>query len=253
MTRPVLVGLLSGALVVSLAGAAVQSADEVVEKHLAAIGGRSALAKLTTRRATGTVTITTPGGDVTGPIEISAKAPNKARAHMRLDLTPLGLPETMMLEQKFDGTDGWMLNSVQGDTQITGNQLDNMRNNAFPSPLMAYKTGGATLELLPRETLDGRELVVLRMTPKAGSAVTMLFDASTYLLARSRLTVVTAELGPLDQTVELSDYRDVGGIKLPFQVVNSTPVQTVKMKFEKIEHNVPVDDAVFVVKLLPQP
>src|SRR5687768_5472007 len=116
------------ALIVSLGtlgsasgSAAIQTADDVIEKHLAAVGGRASLSKLTTRRATGTVTITTPGGNITGPIEISSKAPNKTRALMRLDLTPIGVTETMVLQQKFDGAAAWMLNSLQGDTEITGN------------------------------------------------------------------------------------------------------------------------------------
>ena len=33
------------------------TADEIIEKHLAAIGGRDALAKLTSQKATGTMTI----------------------------------------------------------------------------------------------------------------------------------------------------------------------------------------------------
>ena len=47
--------------------ASAQTADEVIEKHLAAIGGRAALAKLESRLMVGTITLSTPGGEVTGP------------------------------------------------------------------------------------------------------------------------------------------------------------------------------------------
>ena len=43
-----------------------QTADDVIEIYLAAIGGRAALGKLTSRTTTGTIMLSTPGGDVSG-------------------------------------------------------------------------------------------------------------------------------------------------------------------------------------------
>ena len=56
-----------------------QRADEVVEKYLTALGGRAALNKLTSRTTTGTISVTTPAGDLTGTLELYNKAPNKVR------------------------------------------------------------------------------------------------------------------------------------------------------------------------------
>ena len=39
-----------------------QTADEIIEKHLAATGGRAALSKVTSRVSNGTITVTTPIG-----------------------------------------------------------------------------------------------------------------------------------------------------------------------------------------------
>ena len=188
--------LLSCLLATVSAGiASAQTADEVVEKHLAALGGRDALAKITSRRSTGTITIATPNGDLSGPCEIDVKAPNKNRAYMELDLTPLGVPQKMVVEQKFDGTAGWALNSMQGDNEITGGQLQNMRNNVFPSSLLNYKTSGAKVELLPKETIDGRALIVLQVTPKEGPSVKLYLDATTYLLVRTSTKYYLTAMG----------------------------------------------------------
>jgi outer membrane lipoprotein-sorting protein len=226
----------------------VQTADEVVEKHLAALGGRAALGKLTSRKSTGTVTIGTPNGDISGPIEVYSKPPNKTRAYMHLDLSALGMSDKMILEQKFDGTAGWMLNSMQGNTAIVGNQLHNMRNNMFPSPLMSYKTAGTKIEVLPKEQVGGKEAIVLLVTPKEGSVARVFMDAETYLIMRAIAKVNSPELGEFEQTSEPSDYRDVDGVKVPFLQKNTSPVQSITIRFDKIEHNVPVDDAMFVAK-----
>jgi outer membrane lipoprotein-sorting protein len=246
--------LLSALIAPSIVAATVTTtamqatADEVVEKHLAAIGGREALGKLTSQKATGTMIIGTPGGDLTGPVEVLSKAPNRTRVSISLDLTPMGMSDRMVIDQKFDGTSGWMMNSLQGDQEITGNQLENMKSNVFPTPLLGYKTAGAKVEMQPREDVNGKSAFVVVYTPKSGSAVRMYFDPESFMLLRTRMTVNTPEMGDLDQMRELSDYRTVGGIKTPFMMVNTNAAQTVTMKLEKVEWNVAIDDAVFSAK-----
>ena len=229
---------------------AVQTADEVIEKHLTAMGGREALGKLTTRKSTGTFTLTVPNGELTGPIELYTKLPNKARAFIVLDLAPMGMTEKMTIDQKFDGTTGWTLNSVQGDNQIAGNQLDNMKNATFPNPLLNYKAVGTTVELLPNETVAGKAAVVLRITPKVGSVSKLFLDATTYLPFRSTATIdmpqPTGGVQQVEQVAEASDYRKVDGLMLPFKTVNATPEQKVTIVLTKVEHNVAIDDAMFV-------
>ena len=63
MKKPRLVRCL-GILLVALgvaSAAFAQGVDAIIDKHLAAVGGRAALGKLTSRRSTGTITLTTPG------------------------------------------------------------------------------------------------------------------------------------------------------------------------------------------------
>jgi len=223
--------------------AAQASADQVVEKYLTVIGGRAALGKVTSRRATGTVTFSNQGGDVNGTIETDNKVPNKSRFAIKLDLSAMGQGE-MSVEQRFDGTDGVMMNSLQGNTDITGDQLQNMRNNAFPTQLLHYKEAGMTLASLPAEKVDGKDMNVVEVTPKSGPKVKMYFDAQSGLLVR-QTTHINSDQGPLDQTIDLSDYRAVGDVKVPFHVVNGTPIQTVTISYTNVEHNVPLDDSLF--------
>jgi outer membrane lipoprotein-sorting protein len=245
--------LLSSLFLLSLAPAlpkasSVQTPDDVIEKHFAAVGGRAALAKLTSRKSTGTVTITTPNGALSGPIEIYAKVPNKTRAYMTLDLSALGVSDKMVVEQKFDGSAGWTLNSMQGNSEIVGNQLQNMRNNTFPSPLLNYKAAGTRIEVIAKEKVGDKDAIVLLVTPKEGSVLRMFFDAETYLLVRAVVKISSPELGEFEQTNEPSDYRVVDGVKVPFVLKNTSPVQTLEIRLEKIEHNVPIDDAMFAAK-----
>lgn len=228
--------------------AAPQTADEVIEKHLAALGGREALAKITSRKGVGTVVLGTPNGDLPGSVEMYAKAPNKSRAVIKLDLSAMGMPEPMVIDQRFDGTNGWALNSLQGDTPITGNQLDNMRNNSFPTSMLNYKEMGVKVELLPNATVNGKETVVLQMTPKTGSVSKIFLDPQTWMVVQSSARISSPEVGELEQVSTPSDYRTVDGVKVAFMVVNVSPVQSVTIKLTSVEHNVAIDDATFTVK-----
>jgi hypothetical protein len=244
--------ILSLALVPSLVLLAstpdAQTADDVIEKHLAAMGGREALGKLTSRKGIGTVSIATPEVELAGSVEIYAKAPNKSRALLTLDLSALGAPEPMVIDQRFDGTAGIAMNSLQGDSAITGNQLDNMKNNFFPTALLNYKQHGMKAELLPNETIGGKEFVVLQMTPTTGSVSKTYLDPQTWLAVRSTARISSPEVGELEQTSEMSDYRTIDGVKVAFKVVNTTPIQAVTITLTTIEHNVVVDDAMFSIK-----
>lgn len=228
--------------------AAPQTADEIIEKHLAAMGGREALGKLTSRKSVGSITIGTPNGDLPGSVETYAKAPNKSRTLVSLDLSAMGMSEAMVIDQRFDGTSGVVKNSLQGDAEMTGDQLAGSRNNVFPTSLLTYKELGTTIAVLPKEMVGGKELIVLQITPKAGPASKMYLDPQTYLTVKSVATVNSPEMGAFEQTVEASDYRAVGGIQVPFTVVNSSAMQTVTIKLKTVEHNVAIDDAMFSVK-----
>src|SRR5262245_23589479 len=111
-------------------GAWAQTADEVIEKHLAALGGRSALEKLKSRSIKGTITATTPAGDVSGPIETLNQAPNKSRTYVQLDLTAVGFGKIVQ-DQRFDGTSGYAIDSLQGNRDITGDPLEALKNATF--------------------------------------------------------------------------------------------------------------------------
>jgi hypothetical protein len=225
--------------------ASAQTADEVVEKHLTAMGGREALGKLTSRTMVGTITVSTPQGDISGPFEAYAKAPNKSRTYIKLDLSSFGQGE-IAVDQRFDGTTGYMINTIQGNSEITGNQLENMRNGVFPSPLLKYKEAGMKIEVLPKEKIGDKDAIVLLITPKAGSAARQFLDAESYLPIKMVMKVDIPQMGgEIEQTTEFSDFREVDGLKIPFQMKITNPAQTLIIKANKVEHNTAIEDSNF--------
>jgi outer membrane lipoprotein-sorting protein len=237
--------LVAAFVLVAASSAAAQTADEVADKVITATGGREALGKIQSRSSSGTMTIATPGGDIAGTIEVLNARPNKSRTLITLDLSAVGAG-SMVLDQRFDGTTGYAIDSMRGNHEITGGQLALMKENAFPTPLLDYKARDTKLELAGKDKVGDRDALVLTVTPAAGPPSRLFIDAQTYLPLKSVVTVNVPEAGgDIEQTSELSDYRDVDGVKVPFVLKGSSSVQNFTITASTVLHNVKVDEALF--------
>ena len=227
------------------AGASAQTADEIVEKSIAAAGGRAALEKLTSRSTHGTITVSTPAGEIPGTIDVVNQAPNKIRTLITLDASSVG-GGTVVIDNRFDGTVGYAMDSMRGNHDMTGTQLANLRNSYFPSPLLNYKERGTGIEFKGKETVGDRDAYSLTLTPKEGPVVHIFIDAESYLTDRSVVTIDAPEVGSIEQTTDFTDYREVDGVKIPFSFKGSSAVQTFFVLVKTVEHNVKIDPALFV-------
>ena len=245
MTRTLRPVLVITALLLWVVPAFAQTADEVIEKHLAATGGRTALGTLTSRVSNGTISLTTPVGELKGTIDLYQKKPNKTRTVVKIDASAIGGGQ-ITTDQRFDGTAGYVIDSFNGNRDITGDQLEAMRTGSFPTPFLTYKESGMTAALGSREKVDARDALMIQLTPKAGPAVKAFFDAESFMLVKTIITINVPQLGgPIDQVVEFSDFRDVDGIKIPFLTKSSNPVQTIVATLTEVKHNTDVDDSLF--------
>jgi len=237
--RPIVAALM---LLVGPQVAAAQTGDEIIDKTITALGGRVALGKITSRLASGSITIGTPVGNVDGTVEIAYAVPNKMRT---LTKAKVPLAGQLVIDQRFDGKTGYVLDSLRGNRDITGNQLDNLRNGTFPHPLFNYKELGSTARLVGKEKVGDRDAFVVLLTPTKGSEVRYYLDAETYLPLKSvaRIQAPSGQEG--EQTNEFGDFRVVDGIKVAFRLKSSSPVQTFSMQLTKVENNVAIDEALF--------
>ncbi len=222
-----------------------QTADEVIEKSLAALGGRAAHDKIKTRSMAGTITLSTPAGDLPGTIEILNALPNKTRTLIKADLSAFGAGP-LEIDQRFDGKTGHVLNTLQGNTEMSGNQLDNMRNTGFPQIFATYKALGMKATLQPKEKVADREAYVVLFEPTAGSAIKQYIDAQSMLPIRFVMKVDAPQVGEFEQTTDLSDFREVDGVKMPFKLASSSSVQSYTVELTKVEHNTAIDEKLFV-------
>ena len=226
--------------------AAAQTAEEIIDKSIAAMGGRAAFDKIKSRSMAGTITLNTPAGDIPGAIEILNTRPNKARTLIKADLSAFGAGP-LTIDQRFDGQNGYVLDSLQGNRDVTGNQLDNMRNSGFPHGFIDYKAMGFSAKLQGKEKVGAGEAYVIVFEPAKGSAIRQFIDTQSMLPVKFSLTVNVPQVGQdVEQTTMLEDYKEVDGVKVPFKLSSSSSVQSFTVMLDKVTHNVEVDEKLFV-------
>ena len=222
------------------------SVDEILNKYAQAIGGEDAARKITSRIITATQDLPTAAGGrtpVQAQVEIYEKAPNLVLNLYHTD--------KFTISDGFDGTTSWAQNPRGVVTTDSGIDLARARRNAdFYLPL-DFKREYSRLSVTAKEKINDRDAyVLLGVIPGAGPDH-LYFDAETGLLLR-RLTLQPTAVGSTPSQVDYDDYRDSGGVKMPF-TIRMTPgsaasvlAVTSTLRIQKVEQNAPVDDSKFV-------
>ena len=217
------------------AQAALPTLDQVLDKYIAASGGRAALEKITSSQAKGTIDI--PDANLSGTIELIQKAPNLAS-------TVVELPGVGRQRDVFDGTTGWTEDPMNGVRDKSGVELAEAKRAAIFGRELKLKTLYQTMTVKGREQVGGRDAIVVEAVPAEGSPVKMSFDAENGLLVKQIGTRQTPQ-GPLEVTVTFENYRAVDGVQHAFTIRQSTSMFTAVIQLNEIKHNAPIDDAVF--------
>jgi hypothetical protein len=215
-----------------------QTADEIVSKYAAAIGGLDNFSKVKTLKLSGTMSAQGNDANITLQI-INTKA-------VRVDIDVMGQSITNAYK---DGK-GWQINPLMGMTtasDMPDAQLPDMKTQTYvANQLINYKTRGFKIELLGDETVDGVKTKKIKLTPDTGSPTTYFIDANTYLIVKSVIT----RKDPSGEDVEIETYytdlKDVNGLKFFMtrtQKVGGEVVQ--EFHFDKVELDTPMDEKIF--------
>lgn len=211
------------------------TAEQIIEKSIEASGGRKAMESLTS--AWGRVAIENTIQHMHGTIEYYAKAPNKRLVVVKIE--DLG-----ELRQGFDGVNGWIDMGEQGVGDMNGEQLAAFKREAVFNPILRWREMYPKAALKGKEKVEDRDAYALEMTATDGTAETHYYDAETFLLVRQKGFRETPQ-GPQQITLDYLDYREVGGLKMPFITKQTMAAGGTISRTEEMKVNLPVDDALF--------
>lgn len=220
-------------LLVMVQFAQAQSADEVVNKYIAALGGKEKLSTLKSVKLTGTMNV--QGND------ISITITKLHMVGMRLDIS-VGGSDNYQIITPGKGISFMPIQGMASPTDMTEEQVKvGQIQLDVQSTLLDYKEKGTAVELLGSEKIDGADHYKLKVTFKNGISSTYFIGQKDYRLnkAISKRTINGEEM-EVESTY--TNYKQVDGFWFPFTSTSSIQGET---NYDKIEINIPVDESIF--------
>jgi hypothetical protein len=209
-----------------------QTADEIVNKYVAAMGGAEKLASLKTVKLEGNMT--------TQGIDVAMIFTKKHETGMRVDMEINGTSNYRVV----NNTKGWAFMPVMGQSEPQEMEAEEVKSSQsqldVQGSLFNYKQKGAVLEYIATEKVEGKDAYKLKMV-KNGKEIFYFIDAVSNFIVKTT-SKMSAQGQEMDLETSFSDYKqNAEGYWFPY---TTTTLQGV-ITFDKISANIAVDDKIF--------
>ena len=210
--------------------------EDVLDAYVDAVGGAERVSRLASFIARGTSVGYGPEGEPR-PFEVFARPGQRTT----IIHTSSGDNTTT-----FDGRAGWIAAPFRpvtvlalSDQDVDGLKLD--ADLSFPASireaLSEWRVGLAAV-------IDERDVYVVQGTTARGAIATLFFDMESGLLVR-QIRYTDSPVGRLPTQVDYADYREVAGVRMPFQWTVTWLDGRDSFELTEVQPNVPIDDARF--------
>jgi outer membrane lipoprotein-sorting protein len=213
--------------------------DEIVSRHIQALGGIERLRAIRSIRMSGRVTA---GGGREALVIREILRPDKIRTEFTL--------QGVTGVYAFDGARGWKVSPFEGSfapEPMDEEEASQVADQAdIEGPLVDWRAKGHRVELKGKETVDGRELYVLEVTLESGRTVMQFLDSSTLLRARATSERLLRGNRVVLETT-FGDYRAVEGVAFPHSIETGAAgrPRRLRIRIEAIEINPSLEESGF--------
>jgi hypothetical protein len=225
----------------SLLAAALQAqtADEIIAKYIATVGGAEKIGSVTSLRRTGKFI----GG---GGFEAVFVQENKRPNMVRQEFVIQGLTGV----NAYDGKNGWKIQPWGGKKDPEDLGEDEMKSileeSDIEGPLMNYREKGNSVEYVVMEPVEGTDAIKLKVTVPNGDVYHYYMDTDYYVPIKIETKRMIRGAEREFETI-LGDYKEVQGWYIPFSYEMGSKGSQFRqtIAYDRIEANVPIDDARF--------
>ncbi len=210
-----------------------QTTDEIVKKHIDAIGGKDNWAKVKSMKTE--MKMKANGADIVITIyQVDKKA-------MRQNIALMGMEGYSILTN----TEGWSYMPFQGQTKPEPMTADDVKKAQdglnLQSDFITYKELGKKLDYVGKDDVDGTECFKLKMTDKDGIESTYYIDPSNYYIIKET-TKMTVNGKEMENSTSFGNYKKTPeGIVYAYSIMGGWG----DSEITALSINPKIDDALF--------
>ena len=209
--------------------------NEIITKHIEAIGGKDNWAKVKSMRMESTMKAN--GAEIKSTLVLVDK---KA---MKQEISLMGMTGYNIVTT----TEGWTFMPFQGQTKpeaMTADDLKNSQDDLYlGDDFLTYTELGKKIELFGKDDVDGTECYKIKMTDKNAQETTFYIDPSTWYVIK-QTQKIKADGKEMESSSTYGDYKKLPeGIVVPMSVVGGWGESSVT----KIEVNPTIDESIFKI------
>jgi len=217
-----------------------QTVDEIISKHLDAVGGKEKLSGITSVSMEGTVEVMGQSGTTKSTI-LNGKGSRSE--------SEIGGQQVVNV---YTDKGGWQINQFAGMTDpqaMPDEQFKAGEDQIYIEPFLDYAARGAKVELVGQEKVGTANAHKIKYTNKDGAITTYYIDPTSFQVIQ-----VSAISNNMGQQVEVkSTYSDFQKTDYGLVVPHSIDIDfggqfTVTSKLQKVDVNQPVDASIFEMK-----
>jgi len=208
--------------------------NKILDRFVEAAGGKEAIDGVKSYRMKGHFEMRAL--DLRGKMEVWAKDPQKS-------LTIIEFPG-LILRKGYDGETHWAQTPFGSVTMTGPQEMSEVENDSEVYNASRIRNLYYRMKLERKARLSGRDVYIVEGQPTKGPAEKLFFDVENGLLVRWDMA-----RRQVDRTVfvkvHLNDYRDIDGVKIPFNVRMAFESFDFSIIVDEMQHNLEINDAIF--------
>jgi len=214
-----------------------QSVDDVIAKHIEAMGGSAKLSSLNSVYEETNSSIA--GNDLPAKVWVV----NNTGFRMEMDIMGSQMVQVGTKDK------GWMINPMSGSSDVQPIPDDALkaftRRMYLAGQLFKYKERGYTATLQGKDTVGGKDTYKIKLSKDGEQDATYYIDATTYYIDKTSTTVVTNGTAAQQDIVFTGYQKTPEGYVFPTGYTMELPQGELVTTLNKIVVNQPIDTAKF--------